>query len=144
MPTRDLRSNIKPIQLMNSSITSNTTTLSAILDTRDFDLGVMLLLKAILWTDGTYTPTILQSDDPAMAGAVAVTGLQLIGTIAGVTLTAAQTTSATATIPSVGVVNTLRYIQVSIASTVVTSGARIEVEAINRSQYQNVNPTSHL
>lgn len=140
MPQRDLRSNLKNIQIMNSNITSNTTTTSAILDTRDFDPGVMFLLRAALWTDGTYTPTINQSDDPAMADATAVTGLSLIGTIAGVTLSAAQVNNTD--IPSIGIVNTKRYIQISVASTGVTSGARIIIDAINKPEVEPANPTA--
>jgi hypothetical protein len=130
MPTRDIRSNLLPKLALNANITTSTTTSGSIIDTADYDLGVMFQLACIAYTDGTYTPNILMSDDSGMAGAVSVPAANLIGTYAGAVLNAL--TAGGATLKTLGVVGTLRYLQFQIVSTSVTSGARIVVENVNK------------
>lgn len=132
MPVKDIRSNLKPIQVMNANITSNTTTSGSILDTQGYDLGVMFQYASPVYTDGTFTPTILESDDPAMAGSNTVAADNLIGTYAGAVVSAV--TAALGTLPTIGVIGTKRYLQVQEVSTSVTTGARIVITAINKAE----------
>ncbi len=132
MPVKDIRSNLKPVQVMNANITSNTTTSGSILDTADYDLGVMFQFASPVYADGTFTPTILESDDPAMAGANTVAADNLIGTYAGAVVNAV--TPALGTLATIGVIGTKRYLQVQEVSTLVSSGARIVVTAINKAE----------
>jgi hypothetical protein len=117
---------------MNANIVSNTTTSGSILDTAQYDLGVMFEFASPVYTDGTFTPTLLQSDDPAMVGATVVPAENLIGTYAGAVVNAV--TPALGILATLGIFGTLRYIQVQEVSTVVTTGARIVINAINKAE----------
>lgn len=123
MPNLDIRSNLETQMVFNATISSNTTTAGTIIDTANYDGGIMVSFAASAWTDGTYTPLLEESDDSGMSGAVAVSDDKLIGTEAAAALSAA--TSAGGLWKTIGFFSTLRYVRVSIVSTGVTTGASI-------------------
>lgn len=121
MPIKDLASNLRPVLAMNANITTNTTTAGSIIDTANFDAGVMFDVMCPVYTDGTYTAALYHSDDSGMSGEVVVPTENLIESLP--VLTAANV--AGAVIQKVGIFGTLRYVRLKIVSTSVTSGARI-------------------
>ncbi len=123
MPNLDIRSNLQTQMVFNAAISTNTTTAGTIMDTADYDGGMMISVAAQAWSDGTYVISLTESDDSAMSGAVAIADAKLIGTEAGITLTAA--TVAGALMGTIGFFSTLRYVQVSFVSTGTSSGATI-------------------
>ena len=128
MPTRDIRSNLLPKVAFNANITSSTTTNGAIIDTADYDSGVMYAFMCHAYTDGTYTPVIEHSDDSGMSGAVDVPDENLIGTEAQAVLSAVSASGAD--LKTIGIIGTKRYVRVKITSATVTTGARIVVTAV--------------
>lgn len=119
MPIKDIRSDLKVLNAFNATISSNTTTNGVIIDTADYDMGIMFTLTAAAYTDGTYTPLIRESDASDMSGANDVADDNLIGTEAGAVINALNTPK------TIGIVGTKRYVRVSIVSTGVTTGAHI-------------------
>lgn len=136
MPTKDIRSNLQPRLALNANIVTNTTTNGSIIDTADYDLGVMFAFAAVTYTDGTYTPVLEHSDDSGMSGAVDIPDENLIGTEAGAVITAL--TAAGAVEKTIGIVGTKRYVRPKIVSTVVTSGARIVVTSVSKGEIRPV------
>jgi len=114
---RDIRNQLKPeIALEPQDITTNTTTVGEIIDTKDYDGGIMFTML-INHTSGTFTPLLQEGDESDLSDAAAVDDANLIGDTktgqeADAALTSAQLIS------SLGVVNnTKRYLRLSIVST---------------------------
>lgn len=120
MPTQDIRSNLLSRLAFKASITTDTTTAGAIIDTADFDGGVMYTLLTTVYGAGTYTPLLEESDDSGMSGATAVADANLIGTEAGAALGTAVTASG-AVLNSFGCFGTKRYLRLSIVSATTTT-----------------------
>lgn len=120
---RDIRNQLKPlVALAPVTIGSNTTTVGAIIDTADYDGGVMFIMNAE-WTDGLFTPLVEESADSAFgSGVTAVADANLIGDVdSGQEADAAIGADG---VKSLGVVNQAgRYLRLSIVSTGVTTGA---------------------
>lgn len=129
MPQFDIRSDLLINNVLNAVINSDTTTNGSIIDTADYDTGVMFDFAAIAYTAGTYTPLLEESNDSGMAGATVIPTANLIGTIADATLTAA--TPAGGQLPTIGVVETKRYVRLSIVSTS-TGAATVVINAIRK------------
>ena len=105
-------------------ITTNTTTVGAIFDTSNFDLGIYFALQLIAWTDGAYALKIEDGDDSGLSDAADVAAAQLVyGTLPSLGAAVAEG----AMLPREGVHSTKRYIRASIVSTGVTSGAFAQV-----------------
>lgn len=117
MAVKDIRSNLKEIVGFSAIITTNTTTAGAILDTADFELGLMFSVAITVFGAGTFTLLLEESDDSGMSGAVAITGDKLIGTLPALTAATAQGV----TLETVGVISNLRYVRASIVSTGTTT-----------------------
>lgn len=115
MPIKDIRSNLLPQMVFKAIINSDTTTTSgSILDTADYDDGVVFDFLCTVYGAGTYTPIINESDASDMSGSNVVAAANLIGTTAGAAISAA--TPAAGVLPSIGIFGTKRYIRVDIAS----------------------------
>lgn len=128
MPVREMVTKEVVVNaLENQSISSNTTTQGAIIDTADFDLGVYFAMLCTAFTDGSYALKLEEGDDPALADAADVDSSKLVyGTLP--TLTAA--TAEGAFLSREGVHSTKRYLRASIVSTGVTTGADLAVLAV--------------
>jgi hypothetical protein len=121
--TRDLRSNVNVDLVFYRQFLSNETHSGSILDTADYNGGVMFGFAVRQYADGTYTTTIYESDDSAMSGATVVSSENLIGSISDLVFTA--NTFPQGPMPTIGIVGTKRYVQARITSTSVTVGAEI-------------------
>lgn len=129
MPKRDIRSNLKPILVMNSNITTDTVTNSEIIDTAHYDGGVKFNFLCVDYTAGTFTPEIYEGNDAAMADETAVEDKNLIpqtGAETGAVISAVTANGATPA--SIGIFGTKRYIRIKITSAS-TGGARIVITA---------------
>jgi len=131
MAVRDQVTKFDGYQGDYAAISANTTTVGAIFDTADFELGFSVLLSCPAWTDGTYTLKLEESDDSGMAGAVDVPAAKLIGSLPAVS---AETADG-GLLGKVGVFSNLRYIRVSIVSTGVTTGATVNITVIKHAEY---------
>lgn len=117
MAVKDIRSNLKEIVAFSAVINSDVTTNGAILDTADFELGLMFSVAITVFGVGSYTLLLEESDDSGMSGAVAITGDKLIGTLPVLGAATAQG----ATLETVGVISNLRYVRASIVSVTSTT-----------------------
>lgn len=138
MPTRDNTSDQRVVMAMNSNITSDTDTTSAIIDTADFDMGVMFACALQAFTDGAYAFAISESDDAGMAGATVVGAEKIIESLP--TLDTAIT-ALNDQWKVFGVHSTKRYLQITVTSTGVTTGAQIVVTSVMSGEY---NPQSRV
>jgi hypothetical protein len=120
MPVRDLKNNVALDLNLYHEFTSSSTHTGAVLDTADYDSGIMFGFALPAWADGTYTPSFDESDT-GTSGWTAIPAEQLIGTIADVTLDA-QTAEGDV-MPTIGILSTKRYIRANVVASGVTSGA---------------------
>lgn len=130
MATNDIRSNLKQNLGFTSTITSNTTTLGAILDTADFELGLMFGMFAATFATGNFELVLEESDDENMAGAVPITGDKLIGALPILTAGTVEGTQ----LSTVGVISNLRFVRPTIVSTGVTGSSVITVVSTEKAE----------
>ena len=114
MAVKDIRSGLLPKLAFNAIINSDTTTNGAIIDTADFDGGVLFTILSSVFNAGTYTPVLEESDDSGMAGANDVADGNLIGTEAGAAISAVSASGAN--LASIGAFGTKRFLRLKIAS----------------------------
>ena len=133
----DIRNQLKPlIALEPQDITTNTTTVGEIIDTKDYDGGIVFT-QFINHTSGTFTPLIEEGDESNLSDSSVVADTNLIGDTktgqeADAALTSAQLIS------SIGVVNNLkRYLRLSIVSTGISGSNYVAATAHGR---QEVSP----
>ena len=140
MAVKDIRSNLE-IQpaFISAAISTDTTTAGAIIDTANYDDGIMFVVSCTAYTDGTYTPLIQDGDNSSLTDAAAVADANLIGTEAGAALTAV--TAAGDILPTIGVFGTKRYIRFSWVSTSTSSGATVQASFIGSPE---VKPSANL
>lgn len=115
----DLHSDIETnIALANQNITTNTTTVGAIIDTQGFE-GFEYVISTGTITDGVYAFLIETGNDSGLSDAVDITAvdpLKVIGSVADIVLTDDDITR------RLGVVEHDRYIRLSLVSTGTTTG----------------------
>jgi hypothetical protein len=136
MAVKDIRSHAQSNVALSANISTNTTTNGAILDTANFELGLMFTLMASAYTDGTYDVTIEHGNDPALADAAALSSDNLIGTLANMQLTAVSASGAK--LKTIGVFGNKRYVRLNIVSTGVTTGADLHVISTQIAELQAV------
>lgn len=125
----DLYHNIDPkIALNVQSITSNTTTNGAVIDLLDRQSVVFQITSGSL-NAGTFTPVFEESETGVFSGEeTAVPTTKLLGnTIAGVTFDAASDDNET---KKIGLINTFRYVRLSITSAGASGANNITALAI--------------
>jgi len=114
MPTKDIRSNLESRLAFRAIITTDTTTNGAIIDTADYDAGIVFNFICSVYGAGTYTPVIEESNASDMTGATDIADVNLIGTEAGAALSALTVSGAV--LKTIGLGGTKRYVRVKIAS----------------------------
>jgi len=119
--TVDRRNDFVPIVGFNQNITTDTTTNGAIIDTAN-TRGNTYTLSSPVFTQGTFTPVLEESDDSGMAGATDIADINLLGTEAGAVITDAAAEGAK--FGSIGFFGTKRFVRLKIDSTG-TANARI-------------------
>lgn len=118
MPVKDIRSNMLPKLCFLAIINSDTTTNGSIIDTADFDPGMSYNFFCTVYGAGTYVPVLEESDASDMSGATNVAAANIIGTLAGATITAANAAGATGqNLYSFGIFGTKRYVRLKVTST---------------------------
>jgi hypothetical protein len=134
MAIRDLLRNILVTpSLMPAARTNGTATGSAV-DLRGFDAAVITVSFGA-WTDGTHTPSVIESVDGTNYAA-AGTG-DLDGTLAALTGTAGQNA-----LQQIGYIGTQRYVAVVMTTTGGTTGALSGASVI--AGYPHSGPTQAL
>lgn len=119
-----MKNNVKgEVAVPNTAISGNGTTDGNIIDTKDFG-SLTFFLTAGTLTDGTYTPVIKESDDPAMAGETEVADDFLIGTEADAALSVSDT------VKTIGYVGHKRYVTCDIVASGVTTGGNVSATAV--------------
>jgi len=111
-------------------IDSDTTTAGPIWDTASFELGFTAFMACVAWTDGTYTMLIQEGDESDLSDAVTLPTNKLIGTLPVVGAATADGAESL----SVGIHSNLRYVRVSVVSTVTTDGATIYTGVIKHAE----------
>jgi len=126
MPTKDIRSNLESQVAQRDTITTNTTTDGASIDTSDFDGGGVFNFSCTGFSAGTFTPLLEESATGAFAGEeTAIADANMIGTEAGAALTAV--TAEGGFINSIGIFGTLKFVRSTIVSTGASGNNLIEV-----------------
>lgn len=112
----DLHSNVKGVlALAVQDITTNTTTVGAIIDTAGFE-SLEYLIHSGTITDGAYAFVLEEGDDSGLSDAAAVAAAETLGTLTGFVAADDDTTK------RVGSIGKKRYQRLSIVSTGVTTG----------------------
>lgn len=120
--TVDRRNDFVPVFVFNANIVSNTTTTGEIIDTAN-TRGNTFIISSPVFTDGTYTPLVEESDDSGFSGATAVPDKNLLGTEAGAALSALSALSSN--LASIGFFGTKQFVRLSLVSSGVSTGARL-------------------
>lgn len=136
MSVKDIRSSLQALLANLAVVSGNGTTNGAIIDTADFELGLMFTMAIVGFTDGVYNIVIEESDADDMAGAENVTGDKLIGALADMELDAESANGDV--LPSIGVISNKRYVRVNVVATGVTTGATAIVTAIQKGEVMPV------
>lgn len=113
----DLHNNINAVMaLKEAAITTNTTTVGEIIDTKGFE-SLEFIISSGTITDGAYALLLEEGDDSGLADAAAVSADETLGDLVG--FVAADDD----TVKRVGSIGKKRYQRLSIVSTGVTTGA---------------------
>lgn len=119
----DIRSDLKQNLALSATIATDTTTAGAIIDTADYELGLMFAVMANNYTDGTYNFTLEHGLDPALSDAVPIPTDNIIGLLSDLALTAED--AAGDKLNTVGVFGNKRYVRINAVSTITTLGSDI-------------------
>jgi hypothetical protein len=122
MSNYDLKTELKNLTALDPvTIGSNTTTDGIEIDTLGYE-SLTFFIRVSSRTDGTFTPAITDTDTSG-SGEVAVADQFLIGTEAEAALSADG-------VSKIGYVGKKRFVQLDIDSTLVTTGATVDVIAV--------------
>lgn len=134
MAVKDIRSDLQQNIALTAAVTGNGTTDGFAIDTAEFELGLMFSVLVNNFTDGSYTFTLEESVDSAFTVPVAIIdgSDKLIGTLAGLTATAASVSGAI--LNTIGVISNLQFVRLNVVAAVVTAGADIVSVATQKAE----------
>ena len=138
MPQLDIRSDLLSNVTLTHAVIANGATAGSIIDTFNFDLGLMFEFVTTAYTDGTYVFSIEEGDDPALSGSNLVTAAQIIGNLGDVDPSVAAVNGDK--VPTIGIFSTKRYVRVTVTATGVTTGATVLVLVVQKSADMPVDP----
>lgn len=143
MAIHDIESPLQPLVALAAAISSNTNTDGAIIDTANFEMGLVFYLDVISRTDGAYELQIFESDASNMAGATQIVAPKLLPTTLSGNSITAPTAAVTqgSILQKLGVYANKRYVRARIVSTAVTTGATLRVLAVQKGELTPV-PTA--
>jgi len=123
MAVKDQASQMDGYIVINEDISTDTTTVGPVFDMADHECGITFMITCpdALYTDGTYTLLLEESDDSGMSGSAVVPAAKLIGSLPAISAGVADG----AIYEKVGVFSNLRYVRASIVSTSTTTGATV-------------------
>lgn len=130
----DALNEIKVKKVLGGTISSNTTTQGSVYDLEDnSSFVVKVQYKVSNRTDGTYTPLLEWSDDNVTFVAIPDISLKLRDVNGNYIDSDQEATAALSADGEIelGVVNSKRYIRPSVVSTVVTTGADVDIIIAN-------------
>ena len=130
MAVQDIASDLQETVALTAVISSDTTTTGAVIDTADFELGLMFSLGVDAFTDGTYTLLLEEDALIGFASPTVISGDKLIGTLPAASAASAQGSI----LGKVGVISNERFVRASIVSTGTTSGATVNVIATEKAE----------
>ena len=125
-----IRENISENNIIFSDIfviSGDGTSSGTIIDTSEWDLGTGIYISAPIYTDGTYTVTLVEGDDSGLADGQTVPDDKL-AVVDG--LNAIDPGFSAVTVPGdklfkVGVTSNKQYLRVDVNATAVTTGATV-------------------
>lgn len=122
---RDLHNSLKVSKAFGPQaiVTGNAANAGAIIDTQGFESLEFAIVAGTI-TDGTFTPTLTEGNDPALADGAAVAASDTFGVPAGMNAAASNTTQ------KVGYKGSKRYVRLSLPQTGATTGGFIAATAI--------------
>lgn len=125
MSVKDIRSDIQQNIALTVAVTGNGTTNGFAIDTANFELGLMFNVLVNNFSDGSYAFTLEESVDSAFSSPVAIVdgSDKLIGTLAGLTATAASVSGAI--LNTIGVISNLQFVRLNVVATGASTGADI-------------------
>lgn len=124
MAVREMATSFEAINAGADAISTNTTTNTAIIDTRDADMGVTFVIVPTAYTDGTYAFNLQEGDESDLSDATNVPTEYFVKNAAeGQTIAAALAENGSAV--RIGVHSNKRYLRLQIISTGVTTGATL-------------------
>lgn len=139
MAIKDILSKLQAQTAVLAVISSNTTTNGIILDTANFELGLMFSLTIDAFTDGSYEVQLFESDDSGMAGATQIVAPNILPTDLGAnSISQAAATISGAPLPKIGAFGNKRYVQARVVSTGVTTGATVHVGVVQEAEQSPV------
>ncbi len=124
MADKDLISNIAAEEVLaETTIGTDTTTLASIHDNQGF-MSLSFLINLTSVTDGSYTIQVTEGDDPGLSDGVLAAADRLLGTLTFDTVDAGK-------MLRVGYVGHKRFARLEIVSTGTSTGAVLDVKAID-------------
>ena len=133
MMRKDLHNNTFPsLGLDFGSITTNTTTVGNIIDTRGYEALEYYIISGSI-SDGAYAILIEEGNESDLSDATTVADNELLGTLANAGFTDADD----ATVKRIGYIGAKRYVRISIVSTGVTSGGTFSALAVQGTASDN-------
>jgi hypothetical protein len=124
---RDLYNNLKVIGGVDQAPTDNTAVVSPIVDTRDYQSLLFIILTGSLAdADATFAALLEESDDSGMSGANAVDDADMIGTEAGASFIFSDDNKQF----KLGYIGNKRYVRLTITPTGNGSAAAIAIAAV--------------
>lgn len=135
MTTRDLVNDVDVNNLLVATISSDTDTFGAAVDTADFDMGVGFYARFTNYTDGDYALSVQDSDDGS-------TDWQDV-TADSLQITEEVSASGDQTVKQ-GAFGTRRFQRAKITSTNVTTGADVAILAVKAAELKPTNNTPNV
>lgn len=130
MAVKDIRSDLEQKLVLNEAISSDTTTVGAIIDTADFELGLMFAMMVTAFTTGDFTLILEEADTVGFSGSTVISGDQLIGTLPFLDALTADGS----VLLTVGVISNKQFVRVSVLSDNTGVGT-VQVIATEKGEY---------
>lgn len=134
MAIHDIQSDLQPIVAFAGDIGSDGDNDGAILDTADFELGLMFTLDIPVFVDGSYELQLFESDASDMSGATQIVAPRILPTDSGNSITASAAVAQGSILGKIGAYANLRYVRARVVSTGVTTGATVRVIATQKGE----------
>ena len=131
MAIKDIESKLQPRVALAATIATDTNTDGSIIDTANFELGLLFTLDVVSFNDGAYELQLFESNDSGMAGATQIVAPAILPTDLGAnSISASAAVVAGDIVQKIGAYSNLRYVRPRIVSTGTTSGAEVRVTVI--------------
>lgn len=126
MPRKDLKHNIDVKEAIPStSVAANGATVGNIIDTLGYE-SVTFVIKGETLTDGVYTPSIEEGNDPALADTAAAGTDYILDSYADSALQPTDDNKAR----TLGYTGMKRYVRLTLTASAVTSGGRVSANCV--------------